>query len=490
MNGTHLTLGLVGALAAAGALSRRGSRSQIDDRAESLRKTIARFERLAEEEEDESERADLLKALVEFREKLKRLTPLTSAHHAQESAMGMERAVESAEKFAQILRQEPGAPKYIRVWHKSGVGVRVYLPNDQYLSFGQDRSVSLTQRGKATLVWSSLYPDQRRAVRSAIAKYQDWQSSRYVSGVSGSGARRVARRSVYHLTYASDLPFIARTGLVPQPGMQQRWDNEPGVYYVGTFGYEAGAPESEEPAWLKLPAPQGLDASFFDGLNEGRTLDSFSPDQICVWVDRLGRPASRHEGSRWAPLLQVVAKGRGSRAARKPKPTTLSDLGLPTTWFHGTGAAFTGPLRPNKGMGGACVWLADREGAQAYAKGQRGRLIEVRLAPDTKVVDLSNTDDPIVREFIRLDRSASNMLWHARQQVTDEELADAVASWQRRSTHYDAIEARGWAKGYFRKAGADALLVRDVKGWGGHQTMPSLCVLNRGKIAQQKGATP
>ena len=191
-----------------------------------------------------------------------------------------------------------------------------------------------------------------------------------------------------------------------------------------------------------------------------------------------------------ALAASAVLSRRGSRATRKPKPTTLSDLNLPTTWFHGTGAAFTGPLRPNKGMGGACIWLADREGAQAYAKGQRGRLIEVRLAPDTKVVDLSNASDPIVREFIRLDRSASNIYWYGREEVTDEEMADAVAAWERRSTHYDAIEARGWAKGYFRKAGADALLVRDVKGWGGHQAMPSLCVLNRGKIAQQKGATP
>ena len=179
MNGTHLTLGLVGALAAAGALSRRGSRSQIDDRAESLRNTIARFERLVEEEEDESERADLLEALVGFREKLKRLTPLTSAHRSEERAMGVEHAIESAEKFAQILRQEPGAPKYIRVWHKPGPPsvVRVYLPNDQYLSFYQDRTVSGTERGKVTLLFSGLYPSQQRAVRAALAKHRDWQSS-------------------------------------------------------------------------------------------------------------------------------------------------------------------------------------------------------------------------------------------------------------------------------------------------------------------------
>lgn len=242
------------------------------------------------------------------------------------------------------------------------------------------------------------------------------------------------------------------------------------------------------------PGGSFLDA---DGLSTHEALvRRWSEEEVVVGPVRLGPvtkdaltrseiPAAPSLSARIANLFRS-----GSRAARKPKPTTLSDLNLPTTWFHGTAAAFTGPLRPNKGMGGACVWLADREGAQAYAQGQHGRLIEVRLAPDTKVVDLSNASDPIVREFIRLDRSASNMLWHGREEVTDAEMADAVAAWERRSTHYDAIEARGWAKGYFRKAGADALLVRDVKGWGGHQAMPSLCVLNRGKIAQQKGATP
>jgi hypothetical protein len=187
------------------------------------------------------------------------------------------------------------------------------------------------------------------------------------------------------------------------------------------------------------------------------------------------------EKSQQALKQQAEARwGRGSRA--KSKPATLAQRGLPTTWFHGTKASFTGPLKPNKGMGGACIWLADREGAAAYGP----RIIRVELDPGTRVVDLSDTSDPFVREFIRLDASASNMYWHGREDVTAQQMADAVVAWQRRTTHYDTIEARGWAKGYFRKAGVDALLVRDVRGWGGYQSMPSLCVLNRAKISSQR----
>ena len=49
MNGSTLTLGLVGALAAAGALSRRGSRSTIHDEIERLRKRIEKFRKMIDD---------------------------------------------------------------------------------------------------------------------------------------------------------------------------------------------------------------------------------------------------------------------------------------------------------------------------------------------------------------------------------------------------------------------------------------------------------
>ena len=41
-----------------------------------------------------------------------------------------------------------------------------------------------------------------------------------------------------------------------------------------------------------------------------------------------------------------------------------------------------------------------------------------------------------------------------------------------------------------RKAGADALLVRDVAGWGGHEAMPSLCLLNAKKVVGERDVAP
>ena len=182
----------------------------------------------------------------------------------------------------------------------------------------------------------------------------------------------------------------------------------------------------------------------------------------------------------------ALTRRRGS-LARKAKPRTLAERGLPTVWFHGTKAAFTGKLKPNRGMGGACVWLADAEGARRYA-GNRptSRVIEVELAPDTRVVDLSDVNDPIVREFIRQDRSDSNLFWHSRQEVTDAEMADAVARWQHQQIDYDTLELRSWSRTYFRQAGADALIVRDVAGWGGTEPMRSLCILNRARILREQ----
>jgi hypothetical protein len=182
----------------------------------------------------------------------------------------------------------------------------------------------------------------------------------------------------------------------------------------------------------------------------------------------------------------ALAQRRGS-LARKAKPRTLAERGLPTVWFHGTKTAFTGKLKPNRGRGGACVWLADAEGARQYA-GNRptSRVIEVELAPDTRVVDLSDVNDPIVREFIRQDRSDRNLFWHSRQEVTDAEMADAVARWQHQQIDYDTLELRSWSRTYFRQAGADALIVRDVAGWGGIEPMRSLCILNRARIVREQ----
>ena len=210
----------------------------------------------------------------------------------------------------------------------------------------------------------------------------------------------------------------------------------------------------------------------------------FQPDNIAD-DGRLLDYGSAEYPERWKRCVEKAA-AKGS-LARKPKPRTLVERGLPTVWFHGTKIAFTGKLKPNRGMGGACVWLADAEGARRYA-GNRptSRVIEVELAPDTRVVDLSDVTDPIVREFIRQDARARNLFWHFREDVTDAEMADAVTSWQRQQTDYDRLELWSWSRTYFRQAGADALIVRDVAGWGGTEPMRSLCILNRARILREQ----
>lgn len=331
--------------------------------------------------------------------------------------------------------------------------------------------------------------DDGRLLDYGSAEYPEmWKKCVSRAAAKKANPARKAQH-VYHLTYASNLPFIARQGLVPRADTEAAWDNEPGVYFVNVFGYEAGAPESEEPAWLRFPAPAGLPPKFFTGMNEGHANVVFPASSIEVWADARGRPVSKSDRGRWKPLVEVVRPR--ANPARKAKPSTLAAAGLPEVWFHGTQKTF-GKL---KAQGGACIWLADKRGAMAYATPHYGRrsairLIEVTLAPDTRVVDLADASDPAVREFIRLDASASNMRWHGREDVTAAEMADAVERWNARRTHYDAIEARSWAKAHFRKAGADALLVRDVAGWGGHEAMPSLCLLNPKKVVSERDVAP
>ena len=213
-------------------------------------------------------------------------------------------------------------------------------------------------------------------------------------------------RWVYHLTYRSDLPSIARQGLTPRSDTQEAWDNEPGVYFVNTFGYEAGAPESEEPAWLRLPAPHALPASFWtSSLQEGHTLISFPPDAIEVWVDAEGRPAAKADGVAWKPLREVVHVKRGSRAT-DPTSTpafrrwfgeskVVDAEGRPRVVYHGTTAprfdAFVPRGTPRKEhLAFGFHFAADEELAARYAfdpavrrkatKGGEPRVIEAWLS--------------------------------------------------------------------------------------------------------------
>ena len=74
-----------------------------------------------------------------------------------------------AKDFLSILK----AQRFIggSAWHKSGVGSRVYLRGDSYLSFSRGGDISNTHRGFATYLPSSFLLWQREAIQNAIKIY-------------------------------------------------------------------------------------------------------------------------------------------------------------------------------------------------------------------------------------------------------------------------------------------------------------------------------
>jgi len=216
-----------------------------------------------------------------------------------------------------------------------------------------------------------------------------------LGAVLGRRGSRSVSRWVYHLSYRSDLASIARQGLTPRLDTQDAWDNEPGVYFVNTFGYEAGAPESEESAWLRLPAPHALPASFWTNLQEGHTLVPFPPDTIEVWVDAKGHPVAKSDGVTWRPLREVVSKGsRATDPTSTPafqrwfkKSQVVDEDGQPLVVYHGTGKAFDAfdPARlgDQTGAGNTAMgffFAEDYNLAREMYAGKRGEVMEVYLS--------------------------------------------------------------------------------------------------------------
>lgn len=75
-----------------------------------------------------------------------------------------------AERLAEILKGL-GGPR-VNVWSREGVGTRLYFPGEVgFLSVGMDGTVSDRQRGKLVFLESALYPEQRKKVRLAVAKF-------------------------------------------------------------------------------------------------------------------------------------------------------------------------------------------------------------------------------------------------------------------------------------------------------------------------------
>lgn len=82
---------------------------------------------------------------------------------------------EDAKAFAERLASlivEQGGPS-VRAWFREGVGARVYFPGEAgFLSVSGDGSVSDILRGRQVFEERALYPQQRKAVRAARAKFR------------------------------------------------------------------------------------------------------------------------------------------------------------------------------------------------------------------------------------------------------------------------------------------------------------------------------
>lgn len=156
---------------------------------------------------------------------------------------------------------------------------------------------------------------------------------------------------------------------------------------------------------------------------------------------------------------------------------TLSSLGLPTTWYHGTHHDFA-RLKP-KADDLKVIWLGDQETATVYAEGYpRQGVIQVELDPDARVVDMRDVTDPIMVEYLALINE------QAKYGVFGS--GPSAEEWANKWYDYGELEHYRFSGPFFRSKKVDALLVRDVQGWSGGKKTVSLAVLNKSRILAQK----
>jgi len=106
--------------------------------------------------------------LNDLRRQLVRERRERTRQQEQEARAG---AKQKAEDLSRLIKKH-GGPDRLTVWHKPGVGTRIYWPGELgFLSIGQDGSVSDLSRGRYTFDEYSLYKGWRRAYRAALEEY-------------------------------------------------------------------------------------------------------------------------------------------------------------------------------------------------------------------------------------------------------------------------------------------------------------------------------
>jgi len=209
VNGSTLTLGLVGALAVGAALGRRGSaassetearlaavaeeqaRLDAEVKARQAKLDAARRKPITDDPDWEEWLDHLAGRVEEAKADAARYRAMQREREAVEAVRGLDRdvALRSAEVLVAAIRAA-GGPSQLRVWTKPGVGVRVYFPGEiGYLSVGSDGSVSETSRGKLHFAESGLYPAWKKAVREGRRAYLQQLGAR----LEAAGEARAAR---------------------------------------------------------------------------------------------------------------------------------------------------------------------------------------------------------------------------------------------------------------------------------------------------------
>lgn len=96
--------------------------------------------------------------------------PRSASPETPPRAADAQRAIDHGEAFLQALT-DVGASFRRRSWSKPGVGTRVYLGAEGYVSIGQDGTLREVSRGVVTFDPRSLFPSQRAKYREAVELY-------------------------------------------------------------------------------------------------------------------------------------------------------------------------------------------------------------------------------------------------------------------------------------------------------------------------------
>lgn len=302
---------------------------------------------------------------------------------------------------------------------------------------------------------------------------------------------RVGYQLLYHVTRPENSASIVRDGLQTRYAVndgERGWiwaSSSPDAFYGTPHGtlIILQVPKRGTPADL-----DPYNGVHWDVGNSVVILRDVPPEDIVAVDPEVRTPLGTHRLSffrerEYASVYWEKCFARAPATRPNPRPPTvdrtLAGRGMPLRWWHGTRVAFD---RLGNRNASGCYWLADRVTAEAYARSAWWRdgpmrLVEVDLAPQTRVADLSDLHDPVVAAFRDSVNTIRESGWGA--------LSDA--EWAR-TADFGMLEAYPWARPFFRAKRVDAILVWDVQGHHSAPRVQTLCLLTRARIVGERAS--